>query len=82
MAVLEPEDDPLAALDFDIEEPTDVTDLTTLSDVMLAELDAQTTIELEKMGEMFAPPDKRSERGKELHSIYTALQVEKHRRNW
>lgn len=81
MSVLEPED-PLEGLDFDIEEPTDVVDLTKLSDAALAELDADVTIELQNSHQMHCPHDKRTERGKELHSTYTAIQVEKQRRRW
>lgn len=77
MSTMEP--DPLEGLDFDVEEPT-VVNLTAISDFELANLDADTQLELKKMNEMFVPPEQRSERGKELHSTLTAIQVERQRR--
>jgi hypothetical protein len=75
------DDDDISHLDFDIEEPTGVTDLTTLNDVELSTLEGATREELFQLREMHAPPHLRSERGSELHSIFAAIQVEKHRRH-
>lgn len=75
------QDDPIAHLDFDVDEPV-VQDLTELDNLALSKLEGLVRRELHQLGEMQAPPSKRSERGAELHSQYTAIQIEKNRRGW
>lgn len=74
-------DDPIAHLDFDIDEPV-VQDITELDDLALSKFEGRVKTELHQLGEMQAPPSMRSERGRELHSQYTAIQIEKNRRGW
>jgi hypothetical protein len=75
------DDDPIAHLDFDVDEPV-VQDLTELDDLSLSRLEGMVRRDLHHLGEMQAPPSMRSERGAELHSQYTAIQIEKNRRGW
>jgi hypothetical protein len=72
--------DPLAGLDFEIDEPVDVIDVTRLSPIELARLESDTRDELNAGGEMHVPADSRSDRGKELHSRFIACQIERRRR--
>lgn len=75
-------DDILAGLDFKVEEPVDVVDVTKLTQIELLDYEQQTKKRLYELKEMFVDADQRSEEGKNLHSIYLACQVEKHRRGW
>jgi len=68
-------DDPLADLDFEADEP-DVIDVTKLSDIQLAELRGDIRRELYESKQMMAKPANRTDRGKELHSTWTAIQIE------
>lgn len=73
------DDDPLAGLDFEVDEP-EVEDLTSLSAWTLAARHTQVRKELMDLGELWIPREGWSERGKELHSTFTALQIETNRR--
>ncbi len=74
------DDDVLAALeemtDFELQDPDEVIDVTTLSDYDLSCLNRDTREELISRGEMLATPEQQSEIGKELHSIFLATQIE------
>lgn len=74
-------DDPIAHLDFDVDEPV-VQNIAELDNLALSKLEGLVKNELHQLGEMQAPPSMRSERGAELHSQYTAIQIEKNRRGW
>lgn len=72
--------DPLDGLDFDVAEPTDVVDVSKLSNIDLAELGGKVRVRLHQLGEMFTPADARSDEAKDLHSLFTAIQIESKRR--
>lgn len=80
MSTINPED-PLAALDWDVDEP-DVINLADLSEYELANRWDDVRNELLAIKEMHAKPGERSERGKELHSQFTAIQIELKRREF
>lgn len=72
-------DDPLAGLDFEVTEPV-VIDLTLLTDFELTELRTNVHEALRKSHELWTPRETWSEAAKELHSTFTAIQIEQHRR--
>lgn len=77
------DDDILAGLDFEVQpEILDgAVDLTMLSDLGFSTYLNETRQELIRLGEMNDYPG-RTERGKELHSRFAAMQIEKQRRGW
>lgn len=72
--------DILAGLDFDVSTPQDVTDVSTLSRYELDNLTQDTRQELIQLQQMHLEPHQRSERGKELHSLFLACQIERQKR--
>lgn len=74
-------DDPtdISHLDFVVEEPTP-TDLTSLTLLELLDLEVKVKGRLIRSHQMYAPAPMRTEDGKELHSTYTAIQIERRRR--
>jgi hypothetical protein len=72
-------DDILAKLDFVVEVPQ-VQDLTKLNDWDLAEYANTVREELAFSGELQKYDEELSPRGRELHAMFTAYQIEKHRR--
>jgi hypothetical protein len=76
MSLMDNDDDILTDLDFEIDEPIDVTDVSKLTDYELSNLDRDTREELLELGELMTLPANRSERGSELHSTWIACKVE------
>lgn len=72
-------DDPLAALDFEVDEP-DVVDLQSLDLFGLAEARTEAREALKALHELWTPSDSWSAEARELHAKLTALQIEIQRR--
>lgn len=73
----DPFDAIVADLDFDIEVPEDVVDVTALNDVDLSKLHTRNRQQLLELGEMLAP---RTDAGRVLHSERVSLMVEMRKR--
>ena len=74
------DEDVLAGLDFEVDEPDDVVDVSQLNLYALDVLMSDTRRKLPETQQMHLEPHQRSEQGKELHSIFLACQIERKRR--
>lgn len=78
MMAPDPNDFDWSALEFEFTEPTDILDVTALSDVELLNLERELVEQLKQRGEML---NTTTDEGREIHSRRAAVRIELARRN-
>lgn len=79
MMAPDPDDFDWSSLEFELEEPEDVVDVTSLSDVELLDLERDLVEKLRGLHQMIKSST--TDEGREIHSLRAAARIELARRN-